>query len=113
MAGFKKFSTRSVTRPTTAIVDVPDVPAIDTPTNTTTTAHVAFIPAATGGAAVSYTANAYIGGVLTSPLKSGTGTTSPVDITGLTVSTTYTFKVLATNTKGSSPLSGASSTLTI
>lgn len=113
MAGIKSVSSLTTTRVGTAIPDVPDSPIIGTATKITTNASVAFTPAATGGTATSYTASSYIAGVLTSPLKSGTGTTSPITISGLTSGTTYTFTVSATNSTASSSSSAASNSVTM
>ena len=82
-------------------IDLPDAPTIGTAVKSGANASVAFTPPSTGGTPVSYIASTYIAGVLTSPLKSGTGTTSPISVTGLTTGTSYTFKVSAVNTSGS------------
>ncbi|OPH50000.1 hypothetical protein BC351_36505 [Paenibacillus ferrarius] len=57
-------------------------------------------PAYNGGSAItSYTVTANPGG------KTGTGTTSPITVTGLTNGTTYSFTVIATNIDGNSAAS--------
>lgn len=93
-------------------IDLPDAPTIGAATKSGANASVAFTPSSTGGTPVSYKASAYISGVLTSPLKSGTGTTSPISVTGLTTGTAYTFKVAAINTTGSMT-SAASNSVTM
>ena len=44
--------------------------------------------------------------------QTGTGTTSPINVTGLTDGDTYTFTVTATNAVGTGTASGASSPVT-
>lgn len=81
------------------------------------------IGAATGGnasASVTFTAPSNVGGsaitgytVVSSPSGiTGTGTSSPVTVSGLTNGTAYTFKVFATNSYGPSVLSAASNSVT-
>jgi len=121
MAGKKNLSERSLNlkqdgrtgSTITPSVDLPDTPTIGTASKVSSTASVTFTPATTGGPAASYTAYAYIGGVLTSPLQSGTGTTSPITVSGLSTGTTYTFTVNATNVSGSSRRSSASNSVTM
>jgi large repetitive protein len=85
------------------VVDVPDAPTIGTAAKVGANASVQFTAPVTGGTPTSYTASAYLvsTGLITSPLKSGTGTTSPISVTGLTTGIGYTFKVAAVNTVGS------------
>ena len=80
---------------------VPDAPASATATATAaTTATVAFTaPASSGGSAVtSYSAVSTTGGTVFS------SATSPISITGLSGSTSYTFQVWANNTYGAGPV---------
>lgn len=116
MAGFKTISGRQVTQAnnqvTTKISDVPDTPTIGTATKSTTTASVTFTAAATGGAATSFQVSAFVDGTITSPLLSGTGSASPISVTGLTTGTAYTFKAKAINTSGSSAYSASSNSIT-
>jgi len=80
---------------------VPDAPATVTATaSTATTASVAFTaPSNVGGGAVtSYSVVPATGGTVFS------SATSPISITGLTASTSYTFQVTATNAYGIGPV---------
>lgn len=109
MAGKKNVTERSTSLRVDArtgaalpkITDLPDAPTIGAATKVSTNASIAFTAPITGGVPTSYTASAYISGVLTSPLKSGTGASSPISVTGLTAGTAYTFKVAAVNAVGS------------
>jgi hypothetical protein len=86
----------------------PDAPTIGTATGGNTTASVTFTaPSNVGGSAITgFT-------VISSPSGiTGTGTSSPVTVSGLTNGTAYTFKVLATNSYGNSVLSSASNSVT-
>jgi len=69
-------------------------------------ADVAFTPNAGGGLATLYTATSTPGGF------TGTGTSSPVRVTGLTPGTSYTFTVTATNGYGNALASSSSNSLT-
>jgi hypothetical protein len=72
------------------------------------TASVAFsAPTSNGGAAITSYTVAAIPGTTT-----GTGTASPVTVTGLTNGTAYTFTVTATNAAGPGPASAASNSVT-
>jgi hypothetical protein len=86
----------------------PDAPTIGTATGGLGSASVAFTaPANVGGSAItSYTA------VSTPSGFTGTAASSPITVSGLAESTAYTFKVFATNSYGSSALSGASNSAT-
>lgn len=86
----------------------PDAPTIGTATGGNTTASVTFTaPSNVGGSAITgFT-------VISSPSGiTGTGTSSPITVTGLTNGTAYTFKVFATNSYGPSALSAASNSVT-
>jgi hypothetical protein len=90
------------------IGSVPGAPTIGTATKTnSTTATVTFTPPAnTGGYAITtYTATSSIGNI------TGTSTTSPITISGLTSGTGYSFTVTATNSLGVSSPSAASNTV--
>ena len=89
------------------IVDVPDAPTItDTPTRIHQGATVPFTVANTGGVASNYTVEASPGNA------TGTGTTSPITITGLTAGTSYTFRIKGTAAAGAGPRSAASNAIT-
>jgi len=86
----------------------PDAPTIGTATAGNTTASVTFTaPSNVGGGAITgYT-------VISSPSSiTGTGASSPITVSGLSNGTAYTFKVLATNSYGPSPLSAVSNSIT-
>jgi hypothetical protein len=99
--------------PAISVFTKPDAPTIGTATYTTgTSATVGFTaPANNGGATISsYTVRAYIAGVSTA--VTGSGSTSPLSITGLTKGTTYTFRITATNVYGTSDPSADSNPIT-
>jgi len=87
---------------------VPDAPTIGTATPGGASASVAFTaPSNVGGGAITgYTAISSPGGFI------GTGTASPITVSGLTNGTAYTFKVFATNAYGPSAFSAASNSAT-
>jgi hypothetical protein len=87
---------------------VPDAPTIGTAGSANASASVIFTaPSNVGGGAVTgYTVVSTPGGL------TGTGTSSPITVSGLTNGTAYTFKVFATNAYGPSPLSAASNSTT-
>ena len=70
------------------------------------TATVAYTASGSGPTATSFTATSSPGGF------TGTGTTSPITVTGLSNGTSYTFTVHATNAQGSSSESSASNSIT-
>jgi len=86
----------------------PGAPTIGTVTAGDQQIAVAYTaPSSTGGASItSYTATASPGG------KTGTGSASPITVTGLTNGTAYTFTVTATNSAGVSAASAASASVT-
>lgn len=87
---------------------VPGPPIIGTATRTASqTVSVSFTPPANnGGSAItSYTATSAPGGI------TGTGSASPISVTGLTNGATYTFTVTATNGSGTGPASGVSNSV--
>lgn len=87
---------------------VANAPTIGTATAGDTSASVTFTaPANVGGGAITgYTVVSTPSGI------TGTGTSSPIVLTGLTNGTAYTFKVFANNAYGPSPLSAASNSAT-
>jgi uncharacterized protein (TIGR02145 family) len=87
---------------------IPGAPTIGTATKGNAQASVAFTaPASNGGSAITgYTATSNPGNL------TGTGTTSPITVAGLTNGTAYTFTVIATNAAGSGPASSASNSVT-
>jgi hypothetical protein len=89
----------------TAISDVPDAPTIGTATAAGLSASITFTPATTGGAPTTYTA------ISTPGLITGTSSSSPVTVSGLSDGTSYTFTVRASNSTGSSPVSGSSNSI--
>lgn len=97
---------------TTAYDDAPTAP--DAPImelaarSSATSATVVFDPPAEDGGSpiTGYTATSSPGGI------TGTGASSPVEVTGLTTATPYTFTVKATNAVGDSVASAASNSVT-
>ncbi len=93
----------------TTASSVPDAPTIGTATKTgTTTATLTFnAPLEDGGQAITlYTATSLPGSI------TATSTSSPINFTGLTSGTSYTFTVTATNSVGTSSPSQASNSIT-
>lgn len=87
---------------------VPNTPTIGTVTRTSGSISIPFTPGAAidGAAVTSYTATSFPGNV------TFTGASSPITATGLTLGTSYTFTVYATNISGNSPKSAASNSVT-
>ena len=87
---------------------VPGPPTAVVATAGNASASVAFVaPANNGGSAITgYTVTSSPGGI------SATGATSPINVTGLTNGTPYTFTVVATNAIGNSVASSASTAVT-
>ena len=89
-----------------SIVKAPGVPTIGTASaGSFKNANVAFTPNAIGIAATSFTATSSPGGF------TGTGSSSPVNVSGLTAGTSYTFTVTASNDFGTSTASAASNSI--
>ena len=86
------------------VIDIPSIPTIGTATAGGESISVAFTADSSGkgGAASSYIAKSNPGNI------TGTSSTSPVVITGLTVGTSYTATVAAVNSTGTSEYSSAS-----
>lgn len=99
----------TVTQTFTVNAIVPDAPTIGTATVGDTEATVTFTaPASTGGAAIiasGYTVTANPGGA------TGTGSSSPITVTGLMNGVAYTFTVTATNSAGTGAASAASNSI--
>lgn len=91
------------------IAILPQAPVIGTATGGNARANVAFTPPTNDGGApiISYTAVSTPSGI------TATGNASPIMITGLNNSTSYTFRVKATNVVGDSNLSASSNSVTI
>ncbi len=87
---------------------VPGAPTIGTATAGNAQASVTFTaPASNGGSAITgYTVTSNPGNI------TGTGSASPITVTGLTNGTAYTFTVIATNAIGNSSPSAASNSIT-
>jgi len=90
------------------IMDVPDAPTIGTAVdNGNIDASVTFTAAVTGGTPSTYTVTSTPGSF------TGTGSSSPITVSGLTINTAYTFKVKAANAAGTfGPESVASNSVT-
>lgn len=89
---------------TLTVPGAPTLVALD-PGNTMIKVHFS-APNATGGSAItSYTASCAAGGAA----RTGIGTSSPIDVTGLTNGTAYNCSIAATNATGTSASSTASS----
>lgn len=69
-------------------------------------ATVSFTAGGTGGATPTYYVYSNPGNIV------GSGVSSPVTVTGLTIGSSYNFTVIATNSAGSSPVSASSNTIT-
>lgn len=88
------------------VLDIPTVPTIGTATAGGELATVAFTASTKGGPVSTYTALSNPGSV------TGSGTSSPVTVSGLTAGTAYTFTVRGNNVTGSSEYSSASNSIT-
>ena len=92
----------------TEIMDVPDAPTIGTAVdNGNLGVAVTFTTAVTGGTPATYTVTSTPGSI------TGTGSSSPITVSGLTAGTAYTFKVKGANAAGTfGPESSASNSVT-
>lgn len=87
------------------VVDIPGIPTIGTATAGPESATVAFTENVKGGAATTWTALSNPGSI------TGTGSSSPVTVEGLTAGTSYTFTVRGTNSTGTGEYSAASNSI--
>lgn len=88
------------------VVDIPTAPSVGTVTPSITSASVPFTASTKGGPVTTYTA-------ISSPGSfTGTGSTSPVTVSGLSASTAYTFAVRGNNATGSSEYGSSSASVT-
>ena len=102
------FGTSSASSASTAVTatTVPQAPTINSVTAGDGQVEVAFTAGATGGSTITgYTVTSSPGNF------TGTGSSSPITVTGLTNGTPYTFTVTATNANGTSEASSASSSI--
>ena len=88
------------------VVDIPNTPTIGTATAGALSATVAYTAATVGGPATTFTALSNPGSI------TGTGSSSPITVTGLTAGTAYTFTVRGNNATGSGNYSTASNSVT-
>ncbi|MBI3043630.1 MAG: fibronectin type III domain-containing protein, partial [Betaproteobacteria bacterium] len=101
-------SAQSASASATTSATVPGAPTIGTATAGNASASVSFTaPASNGGSAITlYTVTSSPGGL------AGTGSASPITVSGLTNGTAYTFTVTATNSVGTGPASADSNSVT-
>jgi hypothetical protein len=88
------------------VVDIPSTPTIGTATADIESASVVFTAATVGGPATTFTALSNPGSI------TGSGSSSPVTVSGLTAGTAYTFTVRGINATGNSEYSSASNSVT-
>lgn len=87
------------------IVDPPRVSPVATRVGTTQNVSVAFTPAVTGGAATSFLVTTYTLPNAISTSYTGTGSSSPIVVTGLPSEAVYAFRVQGVNASGRGPFS--------
>ena len=114
VVGSNSYSNSSASSASSSVTatTVPQAPTIGASSNVATaggqTASVAFTANATGGSAItSYTVTSSPGNI------TATGASSPINISGLTNGTSYTFTVQANNANGSSLASAASASVAV
>jgi hypothetical protein len=88
------------------VVDIPTAPTIGTATAGGESATVEYTAATKGGPATTFTALSSPGSI------TGTGSSSPITVSGLTAGTAYTFTVRGANATGSGEYSTASNSVT-
>ena len=88
------------------VVDIPTVPTVGTATAGAESATVAYTASTVGGPVTTFTALSNPGSI------TGSGSSSPITVSGLTAGTAYTFTVRGTNATGSSEYSSASNSIT-
>jgi hypothetical protein len=88
------------------VVDIPDAPTVGTATAGAESATVEYTAATKGGPATTFTALSNPGSI------TGTGSSSPITVSGLTAGTAYTFTVRGNNATGSGEYSSASGSVT-
>lgn len=88
------------------VVDIPTAPTVGTATAATESATVEYTAATKGGPATTFTALSNPGSI------TGTGSSSPITVSGLTGGTAYTFTVRGSNATGSGEYSAASNSVT-
>lgn len=100
------------------LVDPPRLAPIATLVNDTSVSHtgtntvsVSFTPAVTGGVATSYKVTTYLVPNYKDTTYVGTGTTSPITVSGLGSDAIYRFKVQGINAGGTGPVSYASNSV--
>ena len=92
------------------LVDPPQAAPVAT-VNGSHSASISFTPAVTGGIAASYLVTTYLVPNYRATSFVGTGTSSPITVTGLGSDVTYRFKVQGINASGKGPLSYASNAI--
>ena len=106
MPNIKRANTSGITKSGVAISDIPDAPTIGTATASGLAASITFTPATTGGTATTFTATSNPGNI------TGTSSSSPITVSGLTGDTSYTFTVRGSNSTGAGAFSSASNSIT-
>jgi hypothetical protein len=89
-----------------AVVDIPGIPISVSATANSESGIITFTAPVVGGAATSWTAVSNPGSI------TGTGSSSPVTVSGLTAGTSYTFTIRGTNSTGNGEYSSATNSIT-